>query len=322
MSNTIDIDPAVESRSSGIIPVFNPSTEEQIAEVVDSDQATVDAAVARARETFESGVWRKAPAAHRANVLFRAADIIKERTDELAELEARDNGMNTTAARHIISVSQRHADVLRRLGRQDPRRVEQCRVRRPTRRLRELPQLHSARAGRRRRPDHPLERPLLRRDAQGRARPRGGLQLRAQARRGDAAHRAEAGGDLPRGGSARRRPECHHRLRRDDGRGAHRASGRRQDLVHRVDGGRTADRQGGRRQPQAPDPRARRQVTADHVRRRQSREGDHEGRHGPARRLGAELLLHLAHLRPARHLRTGRGRPRRLRRDAADGRQR
>ena len=30
MSNTIDIDAAVESRSSGIIPVFNPSTEEQI----------------------------------------------------------------------------------------------------------------------------------------------------------------------------------------------------------------------------------------------------------------------------------------------------
>jgi acyl-CoA reductase-like NAD-dependent aldehyde dehydrogenase len=105
LSNTIDIDPAVESPSSGIIPVFNPSTEEQIGEVVDSDQATVDEAVARARETFESGVWRKLPAAHRADVLFRAANIIKERTDELAEIEARDNGMNVRAARHIITVA-------------------------------------------------------------------------------------------------------------------------------------------------------------------------------------------------------------------------
>ncbi|WP_433634014.1 aldehyde dehydrogenase family protein [Nocardia sp. CA-120079] len=105
MSNTIDIDPAVESPSSGIIPVFDPSTEELIAEVVDSDQATVDAAVARARETFESGVWRKLPAAHRAEVLFRAADIIRARTDELAEIEARDNGMNAMAARQIIKVS-------------------------------------------------------------------------------------------------------------------------------------------------------------------------------------------------------------------------
>ena len=43
MTNTIDIDSTVES--SGIIPVFNPSNEEQIAEVPDSDRATVDAAV-------------------------------------------------------------------------------------------------------------------------------------------------------------------------------------------------------------------------------------------------------------------------------------
>jgi len=87
------------------IAVFNPSTEEQIAEVPDSDQAAVDAAVARARETFESGVWRKAPATHRANVLFRAARIIEERADELAALEAQDNGMNSQAAKHIIPVS-------------------------------------------------------------------------------------------------------------------------------------------------------------------------------------------------------------------------
>ena len=105
MSSTIDVDPAVESRSSGIIPVFNPSTEEQIAEVPDADQAAVDAAVARARETFESGVWRKLPAAHRAEVLFRAAEIIKERTDELAELESKDNGMNAMAAQQIIKVA-------------------------------------------------------------------------------------------------------------------------------------------------------------------------------------------------------------------------
>jgi acyl-CoA reductase-like NAD-dependent aldehyde dehydrogenase len=91
--------------NTATIPVFNPSNEEQIAEVVDSNQAIVDDAVARARETFESGVWRKAPASHRANVLYRAHAIIKARTEELAELEGRDNGMNPTAAKHIISVA-------------------------------------------------------------------------------------------------------------------------------------------------------------------------------------------------------------------------
>src|SRR5262245_26853761 len=88
-----------------MIPVFDPSTEEQIAEVVDSDQRLVDDAVARARESFESGVWRRLPATRRAEILFRAADIIQERTDELAAIEARDNGMNALAARHIITVA-------------------------------------------------------------------------------------------------------------------------------------------------------------------------------------------------------------------------
>src|ERR1700748_1733786 len=88
-----------------VVQGFNPSTEEQIAEVPDSDQAAVDAAVARARETFESGVWRKLPAPHRAEGLFRANAIIKERLDDLAAAESKDNGMNATAAQQIIKVA-------------------------------------------------------------------------------------------------------------------------------------------------------------------------------------------------------------------------
>jgi phenylacetaldehyde dehydrogenase len=101
LSNAVD----TEVRSSGIVPVFNPSTEEQIAEVPDSDQAAVDAAVARARETFDAGVWRKLPAQQRAEVLFRAHALIKERTDELAAAESKDNGMNANAAQQIIKVA-------------------------------------------------------------------------------------------------------------------------------------------------------------------------------------------------------------------------
>ncbi|KPM51681.1 betaine-aldehyde dehydrogenase [Frankia sp. R43] len=105
MSEVTEIDPAVASRGSGTIPVYDPSTEELIGEVPDSDQAAVDAAVARARETFEFGVWRRLPAKQRADVLFRAAQIIRDRTDELAVLEGRDNGLNVAAARHIITVA-------------------------------------------------------------------------------------------------------------------------------------------------------------------------------------------------------------------------
>lgn len=75
MSDTIDIDRAVEGHGSGVIAVFNPSSEEQIGEIVDSDKSTVDAAVKRARETFDSGVWRKLPAKrHRGSTLQCCGD--------------------------------------------------------------------------------------------------------------------------------------------------------------------------------------------------------------------------------------------------------
>jgi acyl-CoA reductase-like NAD-dependent aldehyde dehydrogenase len=93
------------AEGSTMIPVYNPSTEELIGEVPDSDKATVDRAVARARGTFESGVWRKLPATRRADVLWRAADLIKERVDELADIEARDNGMSRIHARNLVLAS-------------------------------------------------------------------------------------------------------------------------------------------------------------------------------------------------------------------------
>ncbi len=88
-----------------MIQVFNPSTEELIGEVVDSDQAAVDQAVARARKSFEAGIWHRLPAARRAEVLWRAADIIKQRVEELAEIESKDNGMSRPHARNLILAS-------------------------------------------------------------------------------------------------------------------------------------------------------------------------------------------------------------------------
>jgi acyl-CoA reductase-like NAD-dependent aldehyde dehydrogenase len=88
-----------------MIQVFNPSTEELLGEVVDSDHAAADQAVARARESFEAGVWHRLPAARRADVLWRAAEIIKQRVEELAEIESKDNGMSRQHARNLIFAS-------------------------------------------------------------------------------------------------------------------------------------------------------------------------------------------------------------------------
>jgi aldehyde dehydrogenase (NAD+) len=105
MSDVAELEKPAHARGSTIIPVFNPSTEERIGEVEDSDRAAVDRAVARARETYESGVWRNLPLTKRADVLWRAADIIKQRVDEIAEIEARDNGMSRTHARNLVMAS-------------------------------------------------------------------------------------------------------------------------------------------------------------------------------------------------------------------------
>jgi aldehyde dehydrogenase (NAD+) len=91
--------------TSDIIPIFDPSTEEQLGEFADGGAAAVDAAVARARETFESGVWHGKTSSERARILWRVADLIEQRVDELAELDARNGGMPVTQARLIMYAS-------------------------------------------------------------------------------------------------------------------------------------------------------------------------------------------------------------------------
>ena len=63
-----------------------------IAEVADCDAADIDRAVAAARRSFESGVWRDADPQAKKKVLLRFAELIREHTDEIALLETLDVG--------------------------------------------------------------------------------------------------------------------------------------------------------------------------------------------------------------------------------------
>jgi len=78
---------------------IDPSTEEVIAEVPDSDSADVDDAVSAARSAFPA--WSKTPAADRSNLLLKLASLIEANFDELAELESRDSGKPLTLARKL-----------------------------------------------------------------------------------------------------------------------------------------------------------------------------------------------------------------------------
>ena len=72
--------------------VFNPATEECLAEVAEADAADVDAAVGAARRCFESAEWRGLSARKRGALLYRLADLVDQRAKEFAELETRNNG--------------------------------------------------------------------------------------------------------------------------------------------------------------------------------------------------------------------------------------
>lgn len=84
-----------------LIPVFDPADGRQIAEIIDASIADVDRAVMSARAAFEDGRWSKLPPAERERIIFRFADLIEQHADELAEIEAIDNGKPIAIARAV-----------------------------------------------------------------------------------------------------------------------------------------------------------------------------------------------------------------------------
>jgi betaine-aldehyde dehydrogenase len=81
----------VESVGKRYFPVYDPSTEDVIAEVSDGNAEDVDRAVEAAREAFECG-WSQTTAQARGRILFRLAERVRQESAMLAELESRNCG--------------------------------------------------------------------------------------------------------------------------------------------------------------------------------------------------------------------------------------
>jgi aldehyde dehydrogenase (NAD+) len=81
-----------DSVSGKRFPTVNPATAEEICEVAEADAADIDLAVNAARHAFDSGPWRKMPAPQRGKLLNRLADLMEKNLEQLAILEALDNG--------------------------------------------------------------------------------------------------------------------------------------------------------------------------------------------------------------------------------------
>ena len=89
----------VDARSGQTFAVEDPATEEVIAHAPAGDKADIDLAVAAARRAFETGRWSSISPAARQRLVWSLGDLIERNADELAELEALDNGKPVTNAR-------------------------------------------------------------------------------------------------------------------------------------------------------------------------------------------------------------------------------
>jgi len=86
----------VAAASGKTFETFNPSTGEVLTKVAEGGPEDVEAAVAAARRAFDAGPWASAPGSKRGRILWKAADIIMRRREEIGELESLDSGKPIT----------------------------------------------------------------------------------------------------------------------------------------------------------------------------------------------------------------------------------
>ncbi|HET8922655.1 MAG TPA: aldehyde dehydrogenase family protein [Candidatus Acidoferrum sp.] len=93
----------VKSSSGEMFPVYDPSTEQVIAQVASASAADVDQAVKAARAAFDSGPWPQTSAAERGRLLYKLAEKIRANAASLAELECRNSGKPIVESEYDIA---------------------------------------------------------------------------------------------------------------------------------------------------------------------------------------------------------------------------
>jgi acyl-CoA reductase-like NAD-dependent aldehyde dehydrogenase len=84
---------------------INPATGKTWATVAKASNEDVDRAVHAARKAFDEGPWPGMQPFARGRVLAKMADIMRQRADEIAELESRDTGKPLARAKGEIMAS-------------------------------------------------------------------------------------------------------------------------------------------------------------------------------------------------------------------------
>jgi len=89
--------------------VEDPASGRELARLAECGPETVDAAVSAARAAFD-GEWGATAPAERGRVLLALAAAVRERADELAELESLDTGKPLGQARTDVAGAARYLE--------------------------------------------------------------------------------------------------------------------------------------------------------------------------------------------------------------------
>ncbi|MFT4826017.1 MAG: phenylacetaldehyde dehydrogenase [Cryomorphaceae bacterium] len=80
--------------------VYNPSSGQVISTAASATREDTERAIAAARSSFDNGLWTGLTPAERGKILWRAADLLEQYADEVAELEMLDAGKSFAGARN------------------------------------------------------------------------------------------------------------------------------------------------------------------------------------------------------------------------------
>src|SRR5512145_737423 len=97
-----------DASDGGTFDVVDPSTGERLATVAKATRADVNRAVESAHAAMDSKAWGGIAPAERGRIMIRIAQALRDRLDDLATLESRDNGKPLRQARTDVQVAARY----------------------------------------------------------------------------------------------------------------------------------------------------------------------------------------------------------------------
>ena len=101
-----------DAASGRTLPVVNPATGQEIGRVAHAGMADLDRALAAAQRGFE--VWRDTPALERSTIMRRAAELMRERADEIGALMTLEQGKPLAEAKAEAADGGGHHRMVRR----------------------------------------------------------------------------------------------------------------------------------------------------------------------------------------------------------------